>query len=78
VGYFGQLQLFHDQSRNGLIWIVMSVYVLIAILRRRLSLDYLTLWQISQVLSLTSVEKTRVNSLFLYEKKNSSRRSGYL
>jgi len=28
----------------------------------------LTLWQISQVLSLTCFEKTPVNSLFLYEK----------
>jgi len=50
------------------VWIAMSVYVLIAILRKRLQLDHLTLWQISQVLSLTCFEKTPVNSLFLYDK----------
>ncbi len=36
--------------------------------RKRLLLEHLSLWQISQVLSLTSFEKTPVNSLFLYEK----------
>jgi len=41
---------------------------LIAILRKRLALEHLALWQISQVLSLTSFEKTPVNSFFLYEK----------
>ena len=46
----------------------MSVYVLIAILRKRMSLEHLSLWHISQVLSLTCFEKTPVNSLFLHEK----------
>jgi len=65
------IKAFFGTSENAVktqIWIAMSVYVLIAILRKRLSLDHLTLWQISQVLSLTSFEKTPVNSLFLYEK----------
>jgi len=31
-------------------------------------LEHLSLWQISQVLSLTCFEKRPVNSLFLYEK----------
>jgi hypothetical protein len=39
------------------VWIAMSVYVLIAILRKRMVLEHLSLWQISQVLSLTCFEK---------------------
>ena len=65
------IKAFFGTSENAVktqVWIAMSVYVLIAILRKRLSLDHLTLWQISQVLSLTCFEKTPVNSLFLYEK----------
>ncbi len=46
----------------------MSVYILIAILRKRMSLDHLSPWQISQVLSLTCFEKMPINSLFLLEK----------
>jgi hypothetical protein len=45
----------------------MSVYLLIAILRKRMDLEHLSLWQISQVLSLTCFEKMPVNSLFLRE-----------
>jgi IS4 transposase len=65
------IKAFFGTSENAVktqVWIAMSVYVLIAILRKRLSLDHLTLWQISQVLSLTCFEKTPVNSLFLHEK----------
>ncbi len=54
------------------IWIAMSVYVLIAIRRKRMSLEHLSLWQISQVLSLTCFEKRPVNSLFLHEKSEIS------
>lgn len=46
--------------------IAMSVYVLIAILRKRKDWDDLGPWQISQVLSLTCFEKMPVNSLSLY------------
>jgi hypothetical protein len=38
------------------IWIAVSVYVLVAILRKRISLD-LSLYQILQILSLTLFEK---------------------
>jgi len=65
------IKSFFGTSENAVktqVWIAMSVYVLIAILRKRLALEHLTLWQISQVLSLTSFEKTPVNSLFLCEK----------
>ena len=50
------------------VWIAMSVYVLIAILVKRMDLEHLSLWQISQVLSLTCFEKRTVNSLFQHEK----------
>ena len=66
-----RIKAFFGTSENAVktqVWIAMSVYVLIAILRKRLSLDHLTPWQISQVLSLTCFEKTPVNSLFLYER----------
>ena len=45
----------------------MTVYVLIAILRKKMDREHLSLWQISQVLSLTCFEKTPVNSLFSHE-----------
>ena len=65
------IKAFFGTSENAVktqIWVAMSVYVLIAILRKRLALEHLSLWQISQVLSLTCFEKTPVNSLFLLEK----------
>ena len=65
------IKAFFGTSENAVktqIWVAMSVYVLIAILRKRLALENLSLWQISQVLSLTCFEKTPVNSLFLLEK----------
>ena len=65
------IKSFFGTSENAVktqVWIAMSVYVLIAILRKRMNLEQLSLWQISQVLSLTCFEKTPVNSLFLNEK----------
>ncbi len=67
------IKAFFGTSENAVktqVWIAMSVYLLIAILRKRQSLEHLTLWQISQVLSLTCFEKTPINSLFLYEKSD--------
>ena len=64
------IKAFFGTSENAVktqVWIAMSVYVLIAILRKRMDLEHLSLWQISQVLSLTCFEKTPVNSLFLRE-----------
>jgi IS4 transposase len=66
------IKAFFGTSENAVktqVWIAMSVYVLIAILRKRLSLEHLSLWQISQVLSLTSFEKRPIESLFFYESK---------
>jgi IS4 transposase len=65
------IKAFFGTSENAVktqVWIAMSVYVLIAIMRKRMNLEHLSLWQISQVLSLTCFEKIPVNSLFLYEK----------
>jgi hypothetical protein len=65
------IQGFFGTSENAVktqVWIAMSVYVLIAILRKRQFLEHLSLWQISQVLSLTIFEKRLVNSLFYHEK----------
>ena len=66
-----RIKSFFGTSENAVktqVWIAMSVYVLIAILRKKMSLDHLSPWQISQVLSLTCFEKRRVNLLFLHEK----------
>ena len=66
-----RIKSFFGTSENAVktqVWIAMSVYVLIAILRKRMCLDHLSPWQISQVLSLTCFEKRPVNSLFLHEK----------
>jgi hypothetical protein len=41
------------------IWIAVSVYVLVAIVRKRMSLDS-SLYQILQILSLTLFEKTPI------------------
>ena len=65
------IKAFFGTSENAVktqVWIAMSVYVLIAIMRKRMNLEHLSLWQISQVLSLTCFEKMPVNSLFFYEK----------
>jgi IS4 transposase len=65
------IKSFFGTSENAVktqVWIAMSVYLLIAILRKRLDLEHLSPWEISQVLSLTCFEKTLVNSLFQYEK----------
>ncbi len=62
------IKAFFGTSENAVktqVWIAMSVYVLIAILRKRLLLEHLCLWEFSLVVCLTSFEKTPVNSLFL-------------
>lgn len=65
------IKAFFGTSENAVktqVWIAMSVYVLMAILRKRQFLEHLSLWQISQVLSLTIFEKKPINSLFHHEK----------
>jgi IS4 transposase len=68
------IKAFFGTSENAVktqVWIAMSVYLLIAIMRKRMNLEHLSLWQISQVLSLTCFEKRPVNSLFQHEKPSS-------
>ena len=55
-----RIKAFFGTSENAVktqIWIAVSVYVLVAIVRKRMSLDS-TLYQILQILSLTLFEKT--------------------
>ena len=62
------IKSFFGTSENAVktqIWIAMSTYVLIALLRKRMLLEHLSLYQISQVLGMTALENTPVNSLFL-------------
>ena len=54
----------HQRERRQIqIWIAVSVYVLVAIVKRRLALPA-SLYEILQILSLTLFEKTPVNGLF--------------
>ena len=55
-----RIKSFFGTSENAVktqIWIAVSVYVLVAIIRKRLGVEA-TLYQILQILSVTSFEKT--------------------
>ncbi len=57
-----RIKAFYNASENAVktqIWIAVSVYVLVAIVRKRLGLDA-SLYQILQILSLTLFEKTPI------------------
>jgi hypothetical protein len=57
-----RIKAFFGTSENAVktqIWIAVSVYVLVAIVRKRMSLDS-SLYQILQILSLTLFEKTPI------------------
>ena len=57
-----RIKAFYGTSENAVktqIWIAVSVYVLVAIVRKRMSLDS-SLYQILQILSLTLFEKTPI------------------
>jgi hypothetical protein len=61
-----RIKAFFGTSENAVksqIWIAVSVYVLVAIVKKRLALPA-TLYEILQILSLTLFEKTPVNGLF--------------
>jgi Domain of unknown function (DUF4372)/Transposase DDE domain len=61
-----RIKAFSGTSENAVksqIWIAVSVYVLVAIVRKRLALSA-SLYEILQILSLTLFEKTPVNQLF--------------
>ena len=57
-----RIKTFYGTSENAVktqIWIAVSVYVLVAIVRKRLGLES-SLYQILQILSLTLFEKTPI------------------
>ncbi len=65
VGIIEQAQSFFGTSKNAVksqIWIAVSVYVIVAIIRKRLNIDE-SLHTILQILSLTNFEKTPLNQL---------------
>ena len=65
-----RIKSFFGTSANAVksqIWIAISVYLLVAILKKELGIDR-TLYEILQVLSLTQFEKTPINQVF--ENKN--------
>src|SRR5216110_2038312 len=61
-----RIKAFYGNSENAVktqIWIAIAVYVLVAIVKKRLALDA-TLYQILQVLSVTLFEKTPILRAF--------------
>ena len=57
-----RIKAFYGTSENAVktqIWIAVSIYVLVAIVRKRLGLEA-SLYQILQILSLTLFEKTPI------------------
>jgi hypothetical protein len=61
-----RIKAFYGNSENAVktqIWIAITVYVLVAIVKKRLALD-VTLYQILQVLSVTLFEKTPILRAF--------------
>ena len=61
-----RIKAFFGTTENAVktqIWIAVSVYVLVAIVKKRLQLSA-SLYEILQILSLTMFEKTPVDSLF--------------
>jgi len=60
-----RIKQFYGTSENAVktqIWIAVSVYVLVAIVKKRLKLEA-SLYEILQILSLTIFEKTPLNEL---------------
>ncbi len=61
-----RIKSFYGTSENAVktqIWIAVSIYVLVAIVRKRLALDR-SLYQILQILSITTLEKTPILQVF--------------
>jgi len=60
-----QIKAFYGTTENAVktqIWIAITVYVLVTIIKKRLNLDA-SLYTILQILSLTPFEKTVINQL---------------
>ena len=68
-----RIKVFYGTSENAVktqIWIAVSVYVLVAIIRKRLKLDA-SLYTLMQVFSVTVFEKTSIESVILQTADNS-------
>jgi hypothetical protein len=68
-----RIKAFYGTSENAVktqIWIAISVYVLVAIVKKRLRLDDLSLYTILQILSVTLFEKTQLLQLLEDSKYN--------
>jgi len=59
------------------IWIAISIYVLVAIMKKNLSLDY-SLYTILQVLSISLFEKTHISRLFTESDYNNKFTTGHI
>lgn len=67
-----RIKAFYGTSENAVksqIWIAISIYVLVAIVKKRLKLTH-SLYTILQILSLTLFEKTPIQQLFAGDLKN--------
>jgi hypothetical protein len=67
-----RIKAFYGTSPNAVktqVWIAISVYVLVAILKKELGLE-VSMYEILQVLSVTLFEKTPLKSLFLPDLRN--------
>jgi IS4 transposase len=61
-----RIKVFYGTSENAVktqIWIAVSIYVLVAIARKRLGLEK-SLYQILQIFSITSLEKVPILEVF--------------
>lgn len=68
-----RIKAFYGTSENAVktqIWIAVSVYVLVAIVKKRMKLDDLSLYTILQILSVTLFEKEQLLQLFEHSRYN--------
>ncbi len=75
-----RIKAFYGTSENAVktqIWIAISVYVLVAILKKRMKIP-LSLYTILQILSLTSFEKTSLLQLFTTDACKNKITSGHI
>jgi IS4 transposase len=73
--FFKWIKVFYGTSENAVktqIWIAVSVYLMVAILRKRLKIEA-SLYTILQILSVSVFERTELNQLLtFYDYKNRS------
>ena len=68
-----RIKAFYGTSENAVktqIWIAVSVYVLVAIVKKRMKMDDLSLYTILQILSVTLFEKELLLQVFDHSRYN--------